>query len=225
MKLKYYLRGLGIGIIVTAVIMGVASGNRKETLSDREIKERAAALGMIEQGTLLSDLEAPSASPEGEEDTLSSEEETKTPEPLEVQTAEPSAVPEESEAPSEEPVAAQTEEPAQTPAGESGKMQEAEEIPEADTEAQDGEEAAQDGEDGAEPAGTPAGEVTIQILSGEGSYTICRKLEDAGLIASASSFDAYLYTNGYDRKLCTGTYQVPVGAEPETIAAILTRAQ
>ena len=46
MKLKYYLRGLGIGILVTAVIMGVTQGSRKETLSDREIRERAAALGV-----------------------------------------------------------------------------------------------------------------------------------------------------------------------------------
>ena len=50
MKLKYYLRGLGIGILVTAVIMGVTQGSRKETLSDREIRERAAALGMVEPG-------------------------------------------------------------------------------------------------------------------------------------------------------------------------------
>lgn len=223
MKLKYYLRGLGIGIIVTAVIMGVASGNRKETLSDREIKERAAALGMIEQGTLLSDLEEPSVSSEGEDDTSSSGEETGAPEPLETQTAEPSAAPEESEAPSEEPSAAPSEEPAQTP--QAKQTPEAEKTPGTDTEVQNEEEAAQDGENGAEPAGTPTGEITIQILAGEGSYTVCQKLEDAGLIASASAFDTYLYTKGYDRKLCTGTYQVPAGAEPETIAAILTRTQ
>ena len=42
MKLKYYLRGLGIGILVTAVIMGVTQGSRKETLSDREIRERGS---------------------------------------------------------------------------------------------------------------------------------------------------------------------------------------
>ena len=58
MKLKYYLRGLGIGILVTAVIMGVTQGSRKETLSDREIRERAAALGMVEPGNSLADLEA-----------------------------------------------------------------------------------------------------------------------------------------------------------------------
>ncbi len=51
MKLKYYLRGLGIGIIVTALLMGFATKGGKE-LSDEEIKARAIELGMVEQRTL-----------------------------------------------------------------------------------------------------------------------------------------------------------------------------
>lgn len=53
MKLKYYLRGLGIGIIGTAIVMGIAlSGNKRETLSDEEIIERAEVLGMVMEGEL-----------------------------------------------------------------------------------------------------------------------------------------------------------------------------
>ncbi len=51
MKLKYYLRGMGIGIILTAIVMGFALGGRKQTLSDAEIIQRARALGMIEAGS------------------------------------------------------------------------------------------------------------------------------------------------------------------------------
>ena len=62
MNLKYYLRGLGIGIMVTAVIMSVAADNKKQELSDAEIKARAAQLGMVEESTgLLSDLETEKA--------------------------------------------------------------------------------------------------------------------------------------------------------------------
>lgn len=51
MKLKYYLRGLGIGILMTALIMGVT--NRKQLpLTDAEIKAKAATLGMIESDSL-----------------------------------------------------------------------------------------------------------------------------------------------------------------------------
>lgn len=48
MKLKYYLRGMGVGIIVTTVVlMIIFSFHKQETLSDDQIRERAAALGMV----------------------------------------------------------------------------------------------------------------------------------------------------------------------------------
>ena len=37
MKLKIYLRGLGIGIIVTALIMGISLGG-KEEMTDEEVE-------------------------------------------------------------------------------------------------------------------------------------------------------------------------------------------
>lgn len=49
MKLKYYLRGMGVGMIVTTVIlMIVFSLHKNETLTDDEIRTRARALGMVE---------------------------------------------------------------------------------------------------------------------------------------------------------------------------------
>ena len=64
MKRKYYLRGLGTGILVTALILIIASG-QKETMTDEEVKARAKELGMVES-TLLSDLanQTPAAEPE-----------------------------------------------------------------------------------------------------------------------------------------------------------------
>ena len=47
MKLKYYMRGLGIGIIVTTLIFSL-SGYRKP-LSDTEIMDRALKLGMVKE--------------------------------------------------------------------------------------------------------------------------------------------------------------------------------
>ena len=37
MKLKYYLRGLGIGIIVTTVILAVSFSKKEIKMSDEEI--------------------------------------------------------------------------------------------------------------------------------------------------------------------------------------------
>ena len=58
MNLKYYLRGLGVGIVVTSLILGIGLGSRKETLSNEEIKERARALGMVEEPVTVAEAAA-----------------------------------------------------------------------------------------------------------------------------------------------------------------------
>ena len=55
MKLKYYMRGLGIGIVVTALLMGFAISKQKEPMTDEEIRQRALEMGMIEQNGVLAD--------------------------------------------------------------------------------------------------------------------------------------------------------------------------
>lgn len=45
MKLKYYMRGLGIGIVVTTFVLSF--GNKKEKLSDSDIIAQARDLGMV----------------------------------------------------------------------------------------------------------------------------------------------------------------------------------
>lgn len=47
MKLKYYLRGLGIGIIITTLILMIAYSGQKTELTDAEIIDRAKSLGMV----------------------------------------------------------------------------------------------------------------------------------------------------------------------------------
>ena len=189
MKLKYYLRGLGIGILVTAVIMGVTQGSRKETLSDREIRERAAALGMVEPGNSLADLEAvetPAA--------------TEIPEAIETPAA--TEIPEATET----PAATETPEAAETPA--------ATEAPAATPEVT------------ARPTQKPAEEeegssYTFEIQAGDSSYQVAYRLQQAGLVADARDFDNYLCSKGYDRKLKTGSYEIPETATEEEISEIL----
>ncbi len=91
MKLKYYLRGLGVGIVVTAVILTIANhlGNK---MSDEDIIKRAAKLGMVmkEDESLFPPTEPETTIPEPtspsptEQDTTAvkpAEPETTTPEP------------------------------------------------------------------------------------------------------------------------------------------------
>lgn len=119
MKLKYYLRGLGIGIFVTAIIMGISAGKRQPT--DEEIKARARELGMIESTVLsnMPDLSQPDSSTAGPKESIPEEstpEETIPEEskPAEAEPAEPdeSTPAEEDEEESEPPASLPAEEPA-----------------------------------------------------------------------------------------------------------------
>ncbi len=65
MKLKYQMRGLGIGIMVTALLMGVVM-EKGLPLSDAEIKAKALELGMVERESLkLTDIHDDSPSQKG----------------------------------------------------------------------------------------------------------------------------------------------------------------
>lgn len=209
MKLKYYLRGLGIGILITTVILSLAGIGRKN-MTDEEVVKRAKELGMVES-TLLSDLpdqtkaeevrptepETPepetSLQPETSEQEISAEPEAGPgPETSEPETLEPevSPEPEESASTLETPVA-----PEETPVSP---------------------------EDG--NPDTPAGEtVTLVIGRGENSTTVSKNLQKAGIVEDAAAFDRFLCNNGYDKKIITGTYEIPYGASEEEIAKIITR--
>lgn len=204
MKLKYYLRGLGIGILITTVILSLAGIGRKN-MTDEEVVKRAKELGMVES-TLLSDLPdqtkaeevrptepETSLQPETSEQENSAEPEAGPgPETSEPETLEPEVSPEPEETAStpETPVA-----PDETPVSP---------------------------EDG--NTDTPAGEtVTLVIGRGESSTTVSKNLKKAGIVEDAAAFDRFLCNNGYDKKIITGTYEIPYGASEEEIAKIITR--
>ena len=71
MKLRYYMRGLGIGIFVTAILMAVTIHGKTERLTDEQIIERAEALGM--EMKYSSDVLADTVSENTAEDTKSAE--------------------------------------------------------------------------------------------------------------------------------------------------------
>lgn len=70
MKLKYYLRGIGTGMIVTTLLLAFGFSQREAAISDEEVMERAAALGMImaeteETGTEETEMEETETQEEG----------------------------------------------------------------------------------------------------------------------------------------------------------------
>ena len=215
MKLKYYLRGLGIGILVTTVILSLAGVGRKN-MTDEEAVKRAKELGMVES-TLLSDLPDQTKTDEVRptEPEISLQPETSEPE-------ESASTPETPEAPEE------TTTTQETPAApeETTTTQETPTAPEETTTTQETptapEETPVSPEDG--NPDTPAREtVTLVIGRGESSTTVSKNLKKAGIVEDAAAFDRFLCNNGYDKKIITGTYEIPYGASEEEIAKIITR--
>ena len=215
MKLKYYLRGLGIGILVTTVILSLAGVGRKN-MTDEEVVKRAKELGMVES-TLLSDLPDQTKTEEVRptEPEISLQPETSEPE-------ESASTPETPEAPEE------TTTTPETPAApeETTTTQETPTAPEETTTTQETptapEETPVSPEDG--NPDTPAREtVTLVIGRGESSTTVSKNLKKAGIVEDAAAFDRFLCNNGYDKKIITGTYEIPYGASEEEIAKIITR--
>ena len=221
MEKRYYFRGLGLGIIVTAVIMGIAlSGSRQGQMTDDEIIARAKKLGMIEDSSLLtsSDDEENEAEEAGEQDAAEPET-VKPPVKLDVAVADPKPA----EA-SEETPEAGGESSADTKS-EADTKPSADTKPAADTKpsADTNEMTKQDDDKKETPSqATSAAAKSVTIVSGDGSYTVAKKLAEAGVVNSAASFDTFLCENGYDKRLRTGTFQIPANAGNEQIARIVT---
>lgn len=215
MKLKYYLRGLGIGILVTTVILSLAGVGRKN-MTDEEVVKRAKELGMVES-TLLSDLPDQTKTDEVRptEPEISLQPETSEPEESASTPKTPEA-PEETTTTPETPAAPEeTTTTPETPAApeETTTTQETPTAPE---------ETPVSPEDG--NPDTPTGEtVTLVIGRGESSTTVSKNLKKAGIVEDAAAFDRFLCNNGYDKKIITGTYEIPYGASEEEIAKIITR--
>ena len=203
MKIRYYLRGLGLGILFAAVFFLLSDSGSKQTMSDEMIKARARELGMTEN-TVLSDIGTTSVDNEilpTENETLSAENETLSTEnetlPVENTSAEATAQ-EASEASEEAPES--SEEASEIAENtDTAQMPQKEEMPSPEEEQN----------------------VSITVNKGEGSDTVSRRLKEAGLIEDAGEYDKYLMQNGYDKRISAGEHSIPSGADWQEIAQIL----
>ena len=236
MKLKYYLRGLGIGIVVTAIIMSIT--NKPEEMTDAEIKMRALELGMVEE-SVLADLQAKDESTEVEtvEDILNqhaaekdNQQEIPAEEATDVEVEnEDDAVAESEEmdtTDNEEVVSEETIVEENKEATEETTVTEPEEdtVVEEVTVANTNE--VKEENDDSKQEDSIKDEVVesftiIKVEKGNGSEIVSRRLYEAGLVESAVEYNQFLVKNGYDRRLSVGNHEIPSGATHEEMARIL----
>lgn len=203
MNLKYYLRGLGLGIIITAVIMGLATGGKREALTNEEIIARARALGMVENKVLTEYTEEVKEgdvqeSTDNEVDNAGTKAAVKEQEILSMDEAGKEA---DDAADLKDTLSDLDTDAAKA---DSGRALEDEAAGTVDVEAEE-----------PEPK-------IFSVKKGEAPYSICKRLVEIDLISSADDFDTYLLNNGYDRKIVAAEYKIPSGASEEDIATIIT---
>ena len=278
MKLKYYLRGLGLGIVLTAILMGVVLGRRTSKMSDEEVIKRAKQLGMVEAESTLSSYSETAKSPEVTDETNNTTPDTEVDQKgeevsEEVHEAESSAAESVSEMDeasqesgetgensesieSEEDVKLASNDAAETAStdvvGTEEKTEAAKEeqpdtkvneaqtsdtkttledtttdnsAAQASTEETASTETAPQ-EAAAAPATADSSDVSYVVVvlpSGSESDTCARILRESGVIEDGVAFNKYLVSSGQDRKIRSGTKQIPRGASFEEIASIITK--
>lgn len=206
MKLKYYLRGLGIGIVVTALLMGYSNKNRAAEPKAEVATEETA-------GDLLANRNG----------------EATTEEVIEQSTVENVTVETDSAETSEEETSQQeTASELESSTQEAETITETESVTETETESVQAEETTDKKEQTQSSTEADAGNalpqttIEINIVRGDDSGTVARKLQNAGMVESATEYDAYLMQHGYDKKIRVGKVEIPVDATWQEIAEYIS---
>lgn len=218
MRLKYFLRGVGIGILVTTIILTATHASERR-MSDSEVIDRAIELGM-----------SFSASHSGQQ---SSTEEASSEESSAGQENSGDDVTDDLQHESE----AETEMGSQSPSETASELAgDGEALPGKESEAVTGmttqattettettTELTTENNNAGSAAGVINNEVTctINITKGMSSRTVCDMLKQNGIIEDAADFDRYLIKTGYDDKIRVGEVEVNSGMTYEELTASL----
>lgn len=217
MKRKYYMRGLGIGVIVSAILFSFTGPKSASKMTDEEVIARAEALGYTKktEGVTADDIDKikENVSPQPGEENVTGEPEgtpgitpdaTPGPTPSPVPTPEPPDKPdkpEEPDRPSSTPEPTSTPKPTSTPGPTSTPKPTNTPV----------------------PTDVPSGiTYTIKVERGMTASRVSRLLEEVGAVTSATDFVTYLRDHSLTDEINIGTFQIPAGAGFKEIADILT---
>ena len=207
MRLRYYLRGLGLGILFAVIIIAICGKGTEGSLSDSQIMQRASELGMVSTENVKNH-------------TLSNDTEVVKKE--NVQDTEPAVADNSTGNNAATDNNAVTDNNAATDNAQQGQP--------ADSQAQKNQAETQNAADTStalqpEADSTPAETqyVTITVMDGEVCRDIAADLQSKGLVDDAEKFRIYMGETGYASFIHNGDFQIPVGASYEEIANILLR--
>ena len=205
MNLKSYFRGIGAGMIVTAIIMGVSMPK----VVSADPVEKETLIETVDKKEIDDKKEIAEATPSVSGDEAFMEEVKKA-----VSNNEALRNEEKESSDTEEEVKEETQsEESKEEVKEEEKEPEEEILPKPINPMPEGEEGY-----------TDLGElVEIKVIPGDSSVSVARRIYEAGLVESAIELDEFLCQNGYDKSISVGTYEIAKGSDFDTIGKIITR--
>lgn len=227
MRLKYFLRGLGIGIVVTTIILAI-SHNAGRRMSDSEVIGRAKELGMAyttaaqenstESAAETTEIETDTTEPvtTGQESTT----DTEAGSTAETESSEASTTAQENTGVRETTTQQETttqettiQETTTTRAAQESTTETTHEA--STTEA----ETTQAKNESTETEASTVITYTLTIASGMSSNTVCDILKKNGIIADSGDFDRFLVSSGYADRIRVGSFEVNSGMSYDELAA------
>lgn len=222
MKLKYYMRGVGVGILFSLFIFRLLVVPGLTVYTDDDIRKEARKLGMVEASTEVNGL---SGIISGEE----KKEETETPDQNDIddesevsQSGEEKDPISSTEVENDEDKTANEQEQRLEQAIKNAEEKDAKAENEAVKDANSVKNESEEIKSDSAATVKNGDKVIIEIKSGMGSETFCAAAEKAGLVSSASELDRYLSENGYDHRLKTGKFSFTIGMTFAEIAKVIS---
>ena len=247
-KHRYYMRGIGVGILVCALILIISRINTPADISDEEIVSRARALGMVDPGDLslsaaedLGNGEAAASAPDNNTGSTSdavtdTDQSGNTGSTADagtdadrnadnVSTDDAGLAADQS---GDNDITAEAGTDAGTDAdqnADNGSSADAgtdtDQSGNTDSTSDTVTDAGQSGDVETVPDGNSYAVLVVE--RGNSSDVVARRLESLGVITDPVDFDKYLVANGYASRISVGTFQIPYGSDYDYIARAITR--
>ena len=228
MRLKYYLRGAGVGVLVTTLIfitvLAFSKANRPTT--DDQIIADAMALGMVFPDQVETKAEDSGVIPV---ETVEKADEQTEPdktydvaENTDVSTDDAQQLAQTLEEIKNLTDAAATEQANLDAQKAADSAEKKTEDVKTDTTAETKTDTKPETKKEEEAVVTSTAEkIAFSVGGGDSSYDVAKNLVKQGLVQDALAYDRYLEQNGYDRKLKTGTFYLDTNMSEEDIAQVL----
>ncbi len=216
MNRKAYLKGLGLGIFVTCLILTI-SGKFNNKMSDEDIIRRAKELGYVESSALVSQVN------KTDENALTDDTDDSNDDSIKDDVGENLNEEKEIIVEKEDNKEESKDEDAPETEEKNADSKEVEENDESNLQIETSQKKTEENETKDEKEDEQISEfVIVSINSGESSETVSLKVKEAGLVEDAKAFNSYLCQNGYDKVMRVGKHEISKGSSEEEIAKILS---